>query len=96
MPVADALSETCQWRDIHEFPTLMLDYQDILNKAMNTLRQQLSYQPIGYNLLLEKFTMPELQKLYETILDKKLDRRNFQLKLISFNILQWLNETKKG
>jgi hypothetical protein len=74
----------------------MLDYQDILNKSMNTLRQQLSYQPIGYNLLPEKFTMPELQKLYETILDKKLDRRNFQLKLISSNILQWLNETKKG
>lgn len=96
MPVADALSETCEWWDVHELPTLMLDHQDILNKAMDTLRQQLSYQPIGYNLLPEKFTMPELQKLYETILDKKLDRRNFQRKLLSFNILQRLNETKKG
>ncbi|HEY6062401.1 MAG TPA: hypothetical protein VIV35_02260 [Chitinophagaceae bacterium] len=56
----------------------------------------LNYQPIGYNLLPEKFTMPELQKLYETILDKKLDRRNFQRKFLGFRILRRLRETKKG
>ncbi len=96
IPAGDLLSENCQWWDIHELPTLILDHHEIVNKALVALRLQLSHQPIGYNLLPEKFTMPELQKLYETILDKKLDRRNFQRKLLSFNILQRLDETKKG
>jgi ADP-ribose pyrophosphatase YjhB (NUDIX family) len=53
-------------------------------------------EPIGYNLLPEKFTMPELQKLYETLLGVKLDRRNFQRKMMGYNILEKLDETKKG
>ena len=74
----------------------MLDHGKIVEKALVTLRLQLNYQPIGYNLLQEKFTMPELQKLYETILDKKLDRRNFQRRMLGFRILHRLKETKKG
>jgi 8-oxo-dGTP diphosphatase len=93
---SDSLSETCEWWEIHKVPSLILDHREILNKALATLRTQLNYQPIGYNLLPEKFTMPELQKLYETILDKKLDRRNFQRKILSFDILQRLEETKRG
>jgi 8-oxo-dGTP diphosphatase len=60
------------------------------------LQLQLNFHPVGYNLLPLKFTMPELQKLYETILDRQLDRRNFQRKMISTGILKKLNETKKG
>lgn len=60
------------------------------------MRLQLNYQPIGYNLLPDKFTMPELQKLYETILDKKLDRRNFQRRILSFSILNKLEQRKTG
>jgi len=56
----------------------------------------LNYHPIGYNLLPAKFTMPQFQKLYETILDKKLDRRNFQRKILSYGILKRLKEVKKG
>jgi 8-oxo-dGTP diphosphatase len=95
-PKPDTLSEKCFWWDIHKLPGLILDHKMIFDKALATLRKQLNYQPIGYNLLPEKFTMPELQRLYETILDKKLDRRNFQRKIMGYNILERLKETKKG
>jgi ADP-ribose pyrophosphatase YjhB (NUDIX family) len=95
-PAPDTLSEKCVWWEIHKVPALMLDHRKILDKALATLRMQLNYQPVGYNLLPEKFTMPELQKLYETILDVKLDRRNFQRKILGFQILHRLTETRKG
>lgn len=93
---ADHLLEKWVWWDIQNLPSLILDHRKILDAALTNLRMQLHYQPIGYNLLPEKFTMPELQKLYETILGKKLDRRNFQRKMMGFGILLRLNEIKKG
>lgn len=95
-PVPDTFSEKFIWWDIHSVPKMVLDHRKILDKALATLRLQLNNQPIGYNLLPEKFTMPALQKLYETLLDKKLDRRNFQRKILGFQILNRLEETKKG
>jgi ADP-ribose pyrophosphatase YjhB (NUDIX family) len=95
-PVTDILSSDCKWFNIHDIPEMILDHRNILDKALENLRLQLNYHPLGYNLLPEKFTMPELQKLYETILDRKLDRRNFQRKIMSTGILKRLNETKKG
>lgn len=92
----DFLSERSEWWDINKAPAMILDHRKIIDKALATLRMQVSYQPIGYNLLPEKFTMPELQKLYETILDKILDRRNFQRKILRFQILRRLKESKKG
>ncbi|MGG9960313.1 NUDIX hydrolase [Ferruginibacter sp. SUN106] len=95
-PVTDILSSDCKWFNIHDIPEMILDHRNILDKALDDLRMQLNYHPLGYNLLPEKFTMPELQKLYETILDRTLDRRNFQRKIVSTGILKRLNETKKG
>lgn len=95
-PTSNSNAEKCLWWDISALPDLILDHRKILDKALSTLQLQLNYQPIGYNLLPEKFTMPELQKLYETILDKKLDRRNFQRKILGYGILKRLKETKKG
>ncbi len=95
-PVADTFSETCEWYNVQDIPTLILDHNDILQKALEDLRAQLNYHPVGYNLLPDKFTMPDLQKLYETILGRKLDRRNFQRKIIATGILKKLAETKKG
>lgn len=95
-PKPDALSETCSWYNLEERGRLILDHDQILDTALATLRAQLNYQPIGYNLLPTKFTMPELQKLYETILGKKLDRRNFQRKMLSYGILQVLDEKRTG
>jgi 8-oxo-dGTP diphosphatase len=95
-PVADVFSAACEWFNIHAIPKMLLDHGDILNKALENLQLQLNYHPVGYNLLPTKFTMPELQKLYETILDRQLDRRNFQRKIAGTGILKRLNETKKG
>ncbi|WP_372950566.1 NUDIX hydrolase [Mariniphaga sp.] len=95
-PTPDFFSDHCEWKALEEIESLMMDHRKILDKALETIRLQLSYQPIGYNLLSEKFTMPELQKLYETILGKKLDRRNFQRKILSYKILNKLDERKKG
>jgi 8-oxo-dGTP diphosphatase len=95
-PRPDAISEACQWWELTQVPPLILDHDQILTKALETLRLQLDRQPIGYNLLPEKFTMPELQKLYETILGKKLDRRNFQRRILSFGILERLDERRSG
>jgi 8-oxo-dGTP diphosphatase len=92
----DNFSDQCAWRDINDVPELMMDHGEILKKALEILRRDLNYHPVGYNLLPEKFTMPELQKLYETVLGKKLDRRNFQRKILSYGILNRLKEVKKG
>ena len=94
--VADSFSATCGWFNISAIPEMILDHKDILAKALENLQLQLNYHPVGYNLLPQKFTMPQLQKLYETILGKKLDRRNFQRKIIGTGILKKLDETKKG
>lgn len=96
IPQHDSLSDLCTWKSLNEIDNLILDHNQILSNALETLRIQLNHQPVGYNLLPEKFTMPELQKLYETILGKELDRRNFQRKMLSYNILNKLEERKTG
>lgn len=95
-PTPDFFSDLCEWKRMDELKNLILDHRLILDKALETLRLQLNYQPLGYNLLSEKFTMPELRKLYETILGKELDRRNFQRKILSYKILDKLEERKTG
>lgn len=96
VPRPDDISDDCRWWNLHDVPDLIIDHSQILKKALETLRLQLKYQPIGYELLPEKFTMPELQKLYEMILGKELDRRNFQRKMLSYGILKNTGETRKG
>jgi len=96
IPTPDHHSESCRWYDLTDLPALELDHNLILKTALDTLRLQLNYQPIGYNLMPKAFTMPELQKLYETILDKKLDRRNFQRRMLGFGILNRLETPRKG
>jgi len=95
-PHPDQFSELCAWRDLDDMPELQLDHELIFKSALDTLRLQLNYQPIGYNLMPKDFTMPELQKLYETILDKKLDRRNFQRRILAFGILSRADKPRKG
>ncbi len=92
----DEFDSACKWFNVNSLPDMILDHRQILETALKELQLNLNYQPIGYNLLPEKFTMPELQKLYETILNKKLDRRNFQRKIMATNILKKLADTKKG
>jgi len=95
-PAPDNISDACEWFSIYQLPEMILDHQHIFQQALENLRMQLNFHPVGFNLLGKKFTMPELQKLYETILGKKLDRRNFQRKILATGILKRLDETKKG
>jgi ADP-ribose pyrophosphatase YjhB (NUDIX family) len=95
-PQPDAISEACTWWNLSEVGQLLLDHNAILHSALEALRLQMRYQPIGYNLLPEKFTMPELQKLYETVLGRRLDRRNFQRRMMDFGLLEKLPERKTG
>ncbi|MFE3848677.1 NUDIX domain-containing protein [Flavobacterium sp. LB3P45] len=94
--VLDDISDACEWKSIEELPNFMMDHRSIFKKALTTLRKQLNHKPIGYNLLPEKFTMPELQKLYEIILAKKLNRGNFYRKMLRYDILIKLDESRKG
>lgn len=94
-PQADFLTEECRWWDVHEVPQLLFDHNEMVEKALMTLQREIYHQPIGYNLLPEKFTLPEIHDLYETILEKRLDRRNFPKKLISLGIIRKLKEQRK-
>lgn len=96
VPRPDFLSDACDWYNLDERGPLILDHDRILEAALGTLQSQLNYQPVGYNLLPRKFTLPELQKLYEAILGKQLDRRNFQRKIFSYGILRSLDEKRTG
>mgnify|MGYP001497760907 CR=1 FL=1 len=96
VPTPDQFSSSCQWWDVKDVPDLILDHNEIIDTALESLRNHLNDYPIGKDLLPEKFTMPELQHLYETILDKQLDRRNFQKKILSLEILDRLRELKHG
>jgi hypothetical protein len=80
---------------VTELPELLFSHNEVIEKALATMRNQLYLQPIGYNLLPEKFTLPEIQILYETILGKELHRRNFPTKLMSLGILTKLDEKRK-
>lgn len=88
IPQPDAFSSRCEWCDVDKLPQLLFDHQEIIGKALQTLRLHLNFQPIGYNLLPKEFTLKNLQAIYETILSTKLDRSNFNRKILSYGILQ--------
>lgn len=93
--IVNVLSQNHKWVDIHEIPKSMgLDHAEIIKTALEHLRNNIFREPIGYELLPEKFTLPEIQTLYETILDKKFDRRNFPNKLLSLGIIKKLEEKR--
>lgn len=96
VPNPDVLSDSCEWYDLASLPTLMLDHQHIVQKALETLRTDLDRKLIGFNLLGETFTMGELQHLYETILGQELHRSGFQRKILSLGILERLEKQYSG
>lgn len=80
-------TNTVRWFTLSEIPELAFDHNKILRKAHERLKGKITYQPIGFELLPERFTLPELHQLYETILQTKLDRRNFRKKMLSYHLL---------
>lgn len=96
VPVPDSISEGCEWRNIEDDIPVMLDHGKIIRTARTALQRHINNSPVGINLLPKKFTMTELQYLYEAILDTSLDRRNFHRRMLSYNILDRLDEKRKG
>lgn len=84
---SDALSDSIAWYEVEKLPELILDHGKIVQKALQTLRENLDRKLIGGNLLPERFTMNELQAVYEAILGEKLRRTSFQRKMLSLDIL---------
>ena len=82
-----------QWFPLDKVPSLAFDHDLILREATNELRKQIHFEPVGFELLPEKFTMTQLQHLYEAILSVKFDRRNFCNKILKLGILTQLEET---
>ncbi len=89
------LEADSKWWPVSELPPMMFDHAHIINEALSALRLHIGHFPIGYELLPEKFTLPEIHSLYETILGKSLDDRNFTKKLLLTKIVTKLDETRK-
>lgn len=87
-PKPDELSDSIDWYDYDSLPELMMDHNEIVDKALEHLRTHLDQKLLSMNLLPEKFTMKDLQQLYEAILDEKLNRANFQRKMLALDILE--------
>ena len=86
-PKADEMSEQIAWWELDSLPELLFDHEEIIHTAIKDMRLKINHQPIGYNLLPREFTLKNLQTIYETILGKKLDRANFNRKMLSYGIL---------
>lgn len=81
------------WFAVDNVPQLAFDHDMILRDALSRLRERIHFHPVGYELLPEKFTLKELQNLYESILGTHFDRRNFAKKMLHLDILTQLDET---
>ena len=81
-------ADEADWYSIDALPELAFDHADIINAAMERLRRDIHFEPVGFDLLDDEFTIPDLQRLYEIILGVKFDRRNFQRKIMASGILE--------
>jgi ADP-ribose pyrophosphatase YjhB (NUDIX family) len=84
-----------KWFDIMSIPSMIFDHKKMIVMAKERLRQKVATHPIGFELLPEKFTLAELQHLYESIYETAFDKRNFLRKILSLDILKKLNEKEK-
>lgn len=85
-----------KWFNLNSLPKLSFDHGKIIAKALDHLRNEVRYQPIGFHLLPDKFTLTEFQTLYEVILDKKMDTRNFRKKIAKMELLIDLEEKQQN
>ncbi len=88
--------DAAQWFSLKQVPELIFDHGKMVKRAMARLRRRALGKPIGFELLPEKFTMPQLQKLYEAILDAPLDKRNFINKINALQVLIKLDEKDRS
>jgi 8-oxo-dGTP diphosphatase len=94
-PVID-YAKKAFWHPISALPKLAFDHSLIFDRSIQKIRRKISYQPIAFELLPEKFTLTQLQNVYEAVLNKKLDKRNFRKKMLNYGILKELDEKQRG
>lgn len=92
----DTDAQAAKWFSIKKLPHLGFDHDGIVSYALKRLRWKLEYTNIASNLLPRHFSLSELQKVYEIILGKKLDKRNFQKKIFSLNLIKPIGKKKQG
>jgi 8-oxo-dGTP diphosphatase len=85
-----------EWFKISTLPKLAFDHAKIVKAAIQRLKGKVSYQPIGFELLDQKFTLSQLQALYEAVLEISIDKRNFRKKILGMNLLIALDEKEKN
>ncbi len=90
------VSEKVDWHPVYELPLLAFDHEKIIRYAHQRLKNKLEYTAIAFDILPELFTLTELQKVYEVILGKKLDKRNFRKKIFSMGIIEPTEKYKLG
>jgi len=83
------------WFGVHDVPSLAFDHAEILQLAVDRLRGKLRYQPIGFELLPRKFTLSQLQHLYELVLERELDKRNFRKRVLAMDLLIETDEVQQ-
>jgi len=93
--VASTDADHAAWFTLTDKPALAFDHEEILEAAVNRLRGKVNYQPIGFHLLPEKFKLSQLQHLYEVILERNLDKRNFRKKILRMDVLEELDEIEQ-
>jgi len=84
-----------QWQSLTRLPGLIFDHRDMVDRALVELQMQIKIKPVGFALLPEKFTLVQLQDLYEAIYQREIDKRNFRKKILSMNILEKLDEKER-
>lgn len=84
------------WLSLHQIPELIFDHSRMLHDALAKLRDKARFHPIGFELLPEKFSLPQLRNLYEEIYQRPLDKRNFRKKILAMDILEKLDEKDKS
>ncbi len=95
-PVASAWAKSTRWFSIRNLPELAFDHQVILDRGIRTLKRRVRYRPVGFELLPPKFTLGELQSLYEALLDCKFDKPNFRKKILKMNLITPLDEYEEN
>lgn len=93
LPLAATDAAEAAWFEVEKVPAPAFDHAEILQTALERLRGKIHWQPVGFELLPKKFTLSQFQALYEAILGRELDKRNFRKKLLALDLLVALDET---
>ncbi len=89
-------ADEAQWFSVKDLPDLIYDHEEVLREGIQRLKYKVRHEPVGFNLLPEKFTLLQLQQLYEAILETAIDKPNFRRKMMKMNLLVPCNEKQQG